>query len=74
MFEMGVKLQVLKRGTMFPMRAQKLHDLYTQYDSIDDIPTDERQKLESQVFKASLERNLGWFVSPFSVNETLNNW
>ena len=21
MFEMGVKLQVLKRGTMFPMRA-----------------------------------------------------
>ena len=28
MFEMGVKLQVLKRGTMFPMRAQKLYELY----------------------------------------------
>ena len=28
MFEMGVKLQVLKRGTLFPMRAQKLYDLY----------------------------------------------
>lgn len=55
MFEMGVKLQVLKRGTMFPMRAQKLHDLYSQYDSIDDIPADERQKLEAQVFKAPLE-------------------
>ena len=55
MFEMGVKLQVLKRGTMFAMRAQKLYDLYQAYDSIDDIPTDEREKLEKQVFKASLE-------------------
>ena len=33
MFEMGVKLQVLKRGTMFAMRAQKLYDLYQAYDS-----------------------------------------
>lgn len=55
MFEMGVKLQVLKRGTMFPMRAQKLYDLYQEYDSIDAIPADERQKLETQVFKASLD-------------------
>ena len=28
MFEMGVKLQVLKRGTMFAMRVQKLYSLY----------------------------------------------
>ena len=28
MFEMGVKVQVLKRGTMFPMRAAKLYELY----------------------------------------------
>ena len=66
MFEMGVKLQVLKRGTMFPMRAQKLHDLYTQYDSIDEIPTDERQKLESQVFKAPLDEIWDGCVSFFS--------
>lgn len=55
MFEMGVKLQVLKRGTMFPMRAQKLYDLYQEYDSIETIPADERQKLETQVFKATLD-------------------
>ncbi|OUS23751.1 2-nitropropane dioxygenase [Gammaproteobacteria bacterium 45_16_T64] len=55
MFEMGVKLQVLKRGTLFPMRAQKLYDLYREYDSIDDIPADERQKLEKQVFRSPLE-------------------
>ena len=28
MFEMGVTVQVLKRGTMFPMRAAKLYELY----------------------------------------------
>ena len=66
MFEMGVKLQVLKRGTMFPMRAQKLHDLYTQYDSIEAIPADERQKLEAQVFKASLDDIWDGCVSFFS--------
>jgi PfaD family protein len=55
MFEMGVKLQVLKRGTLFAMRAQKLYDFYTNYGSIDDIPAAERQKLEKQVFRRGLE-------------------
>lgn len=55
MFEMGVKVQVLKRGTMFAMRAQKLSDLYQRYESISEIPAGEREKLESTIFKASLE-------------------
>ncbi|ARV62843.1 2-nitropropane dioxygenase [Nostocales cyanobacterium HT-58-2] len=54
MFEMGVKLQVLKRGTMFPLRAQKLYEIYRNYDSIEDIPNEEREKLEKQVFRKSL--------------------
>ncbi|OUL25320.1 PfaD family polyunsaturated fatty acid/polyketide biosynthesis protein [Nostoc sp. 106C] len=54
MFEMGVKLQVLKRGTMFPMRAQKLYELYRTYDSIEDIPLAEREKLEKQVFRKTI--------------------
>jgi trans-AT polyketide synthase/acyltransferase/oxidoreductase domain-containing protein len=54
MFEMGVKLQVLKRGTMFPMRAQKLYELYRNYDSIEDIPAAERDKLEKQIFRKTL--------------------
>ncbi|MEH2069115.1 MAG: PfaD family polyunsaturated fatty acid/polyketide biosynthesis protein [Nostoc sp.] len=54
MFEMGVKLQVLKRGTMFPMRAQKLFELYRTYDSIEDIPLAEREKLEKQVFRKTI--------------------
>ncbi len=55
MFEMGVKLQVLKRGTFFPLRAQKLLDLYKTYDSIEDIPSEEKEKLEKQVFRNQLE-------------------
>ena len=55
MFEMGVKLQVLKRGTMFPMRAGKLYELWRTYGTIEALPADERKKLEQQVFRASLD-------------------
>jgi trans-AT polyketide synthase/acyltransferase/oxidoreductase domain-containing protein len=55
MFEMGVKVQVLKRGTLFPMRAQKLYDLYLRYDSFEQVPADERDKLEKQIFKRDFE-------------------
>jgi PfaD family protein len=55
MFEMGVKVQVLKTGTMFPMRATRLYELYTRYDSIEAIPADEREKLEKQVFRRNLD-------------------
>jgi PfaD family protein len=54
MFEMGVKLQVLKRGTMFPLRAQKLYEIYRNYNSIEEIPNQEREKLEKQVFRKPL--------------------
>jgi PfaD family protein len=55
MFEMGVKLQVLKRGTLFPIRAQKLFELYKNYDSIEAIPAPERHQIEKQIFRRSLE-------------------
>lgn len=55
MFEMGVKVQLLKRGTMFPMRAQRLYELYREFDSIDAIPADEREKLEKTVLKRPME-------------------
>jgi hypothetical protein len=38
MFEMGGKVQVLKRGTMYPQRAQRLYELYKTYPSFDAIP------------------------------------
>jgi PfaD family protein len=55
MFEMGVKVQVLKRGTMFAQRATKLHELYTSYNQLEDIPEKLRIQLERDVFKRSLD-------------------
>jgi PfaD family protein len=55
MFEMGVKVQVLRSGTFYAMRAQKLYDLYSQYESIEAIPATEREKIEKQIFKQSLD-------------------
>jgi PfaD family protein len=55
MFEMGVKVQVLKRGTMFAMRAAKLYELYRTCNSLDDIPPAERAQLEKNLFRAPFE-------------------
>lgn len=54
MFEMGVKVQVVKRGTMFSIRAHKLYELYKAYDSIDALPSDDREKLEKTFFRTPL--------------------
>jgi len=53
MFEMGVEVQVLRRGTMFAVRARKLYELYKNHDSLDAIPADEREKVESQMLRMS---------------------
>jgi len=50
MFEMGVKVQVLKRGTMFAVRAGRLYDLYRRYDSYETIPGPEKEILKRDFF------------------------
>ncbi len=55
MFELGVHVQVLKRGTMFGPRAQKLYEVYREYDSLAGIPSDVRSKLEREMFRSSLD-------------------
>jgi len=69
MFEMGVKVQVLKRGTMFAMRAQKLYEIYSRYESIEDIPMPEREKLESTIFKLPLDTVWDECLKFFSVRD-----
>ncbi|MEM9862119.1 MAG: PfaD family polyunsaturated fatty acid/polyketide biosynthesis protein [Myxococcota bacterium] len=49
MFEMGVEVQVLKRGTMFGPRAHRLYAAYRQFDSIEAMPEAFRANLEKQV-------------------------
>ncbi|MFI7068349.1 PfaD family polyunsaturated fatty acid/polyketide biosynthesis protein [Kribbella sp. NPDC050124] len=55
MFEMGVELQVLKKGTLFPMRAKRMYDLYTTYDGLEALPDAERNRLETQVIRRPLD-------------------
>lgn len=54
MFEQGVKLQVLKRGSMYAVRANWLYELYRQYDSLDALPGSVTQRLEKDIFRKSI--------------------
>jgi trans-AT polyketide synthase, acyltransferase and oxidoreductase domains len=56
MFEMGIKVQVLKRGTMFAFRAAKLYELYSTYDCIEDIPQKQQDIIERDYFKCGFEQ------------------
>ena len=55
MFELGVKVQVLKRGTMFALRAAKLYELYSRYDSYAEIPASQREILQRDIFRGSFQ-------------------
>ena len=55
MFELGAKVQVLKKGVFFPARANKLYMLYSQYDAIEQIPAKQRAVLEERYFQKKLD-------------------
>lgn len=55
MFEMGVEVQVLRRGTMFAQRGARLYRAWRTYDGLDAIPPDERRALESGVLGATFD-------------------
>nr|WP_191499188.1 PfaD family polyunsaturated fatty acid/polyketide biosynthesis protein [Mycobacterium simulans] len=54
MFELGVDLQVLKRGSMFGPRAKKLYELYVTKPGVDAIVGKQREDLE-KIFGQSVE-------------------
>jgi trans-AT polyketide synthase/acyltransferase/oxidoreductase domain-containing protein len=56
MFELGIRVQVLKRGTLFAARATRLYDLYTSHPSLEAIPADARERLEQETFLAPLDQ------------------
>jgi trans-AT polyketide synthase, acyltransferase and oxidoreductase domains len=55
MFELGAKVQVLKRGVFFPARANKLLQLYQQHNSIEDIDRKQLNVLEKKYFRKSID-------------------
>jgi PfaD family protein len=56
MFELGVEVQVLKRGSMFGPRAAKLYELYRAHPSLDALPDADRERLERDFFRTPLDR------------------
>jgi PfaD family protein len=55
MFELGVKVQVLRRGTMFAARASQLYETYRAYPGLEAVPAVQRANLEREVLHASLD-------------------
>ncbi|WP_430754837.1 ACP S-malonyltransferase [Magnetovirga frankeli] len=53
MFELGAKVQVLRRGVFFPARANKLYALYRHHESLDEIAPKTREQIEQGYFKIS---------------------
>ena len=51
MFEIGAKVQVLSKGVFFPARANKLYELWKQYDCLEQIDEKTRSQLETRYFK-----------------------
>lgn len=69
MFEMGVTVQVLKRGTMFAQRGQRLSDFYRRYSSFEEAPADELTNLETTVLGRSVQDIWADTESYFSEND-----
>lgn len=55
MFEMGVQVQVLSRGTFFPFRAKKLYELYRSHSSLSSLPKKVIEELERDFFRSSIK-------------------
>lgn len=53
MFELGAKVQVLRKGLFFPARANKLYSLYRQYNSLDEIDAQTKMQIEDRYFRRS---------------------
>lgn len=55
MFELGARAQVVRKGTLFAARANKLYQLYRQHESLDEIPAATRHTIETSYFGRSLD-------------------
>lgn len=55
MFELGAKVQVFRKGLLFPARANKLYDLYRYFNGIHEIDEKTRQQIQEKYFKRSFD-------------------
>jgi len=59
MFELGVKVQVLRKGSLYAQRASRLYDLYRNYASLDELPPKTRADLENEIFRRPISEIFG---------------
>ncbi|MFI1227464.1 MULTISPECIES: ACP S-malonyltransferase [unclassified Streptomyces] len=50
LFEYGSRVQVLRKGVLFPARANKLYELYKRHDSLDEIDATTAGQLQTRYF------------------------
>ena len=55
MFEIGAKVQVLKRGTLFPVKAEKLYRAYSAAASFESVEEKIKKEIEEKILKAEFE-------------------
>ena len=55
MFEMGAKVEVIKKKTMYAQNAQKLYECYVKYASFEEIPAPERERIEKKILKNTFD-------------------
>lgn len=55
LFELGAKVQVVRKGVFFPARANKLYDLYRHYNSLDEIDDKTKKQIQDKYFHRSFE-------------------
>lgn len=53
MFELGAKVQVVKRGLFFAARANRLYELYQRHANLEEIDPETRRQIEERYFKRS---------------------
>lgn len=51
LFELGAKVQVVRKGLLFASRANKLYELFCRYGALDELPADTVAQLESKYFR-----------------------
>lgn len=56
LFELGARVQVVKKGIFFPVRANKLYQLWRHCESLEQIAPDTRRTIEEIYFRKSFEQ------------------
>ena len=55
LFELGAKVQVVKRGLLFPGRANRLYELYQRHQALEELDDRTRQQLERTYFRRTFD-------------------